>query len=278
MQHERIPCTAIIPTLNSEKVLRRCLVSIADFAEIILVDGNSTDATHAIAKEFGARIIKQKETDEPNIRIDNFTEVRQKGLAAATHHWVVNIDSDEWFSEGLIDEIREVVKKNDPFVALQAKDLIVLDDGDGVVVQHAWSYPHISMLRLYNTLGDTYLRAGKKVHERWIIGEKTKELVAKNIVYFSYRPYAEFREKTSYYLGLALQEYRGHTITVSQYFKYIIYRNVRASAVICVRVILTYLRYGVKNVLPIKFVAQSLRYQLMLIVLGTRVFYEQHFL
>lgn len=57
--------SVIIPTLNSEKVLRLCLSSIAnqdypkDKTEIIIVDGGSSDQTLDIARDFGVtKIVK----------------------------------------------------------------------------------------------------------------------------------------------------------------------------------------------------------------------------
>ena len=46
-------------TYNSEKTLRRALESVKDFDDIILCDGDSTDQTHAIAAEYGARVVRQ---------------------------------------------------------------------------------------------------------------------------------------------------------------------------------------------------------------------------
>ena len=57
--NQKIPCSVGILTLNSGQALRRCLDSLKDFAEIIICDGNSTDNTLEIAREYGAKIVKQ---------------------------------------------------------------------------------------------------------------------------------------------------------------------------------------------------------------------------
>ncbi len=271
----KIPCTVVILTLNSEKVLPRCLQSVSFADEILLVDGNSTDTTHAIASQYNARIIKQKETDEPNIRIDNFTEVRQKGIDAAKNDWIINIDSDEWFAPGTENEIRTIVLNGDVNVAMQAPDIIVLDDGLGQVIKHAWYYPRFSMLRLFNRAGDVTLMRDKKVHERWILGKQSKEVIAKNGVFFSMKPYAMQKEKTDYYLSLAYKEYQGKNISLWYLVNLIWYRNVRSILGIFARVFYTYLRYGFKDVLPFKYVLETLKYQCGLIKFGTKVFFEQ---
>jgi glycosyltransferase involved in cell wall biosynthesis len=65
MKHQTLPIVSfIIPTLNAAHILPRCLHAITsqDYPksniEIIVADGGSTDATRAIAKQFGARIIE----------------------------------------------------------------------------------------------------------------------------------------------------------------------------------------------------------------------------
>ena len=52
----------IVPTLNEEKDLKRCLsaLSLSDKEELIVVDGGSTDATVSIASEFTDKVITAK--------------------------------------------------------------------------------------------------------------------------------------------------------------------------------------------------------------------------
>ena len=52
----KIKCSVPLLTLNSEKTLARCFESVKDFEDILIVDGNSTDTTHDIAKKFGIPI------------------------------------------------------------------------------------------------------------------------------------------------------------------------------------------------------------------------------
>lgn len=49
--------SAIIPSLNAGNDLAACLGSLSDADEIIVADGGSTDATLAIARRAGARIV-----------------------------------------------------------------------------------------------------------------------------------------------------------------------------------------------------------------------------
>jgi len=84
----KIPCSVGILTLNSGATLRRCLDSVKDFAEIVICDGNSTDDTLEIAREYGAKIVKQYDSNEPNLRCNkDKANVRQKNMEAASYDW-----------------------------------------------------------------------------------------------------------------------------------------------------------------------------------------------
>ncbi|MBU6323773.1 glycosyltransferase, partial [Patescibacteria group bacterium] len=94
--HDKIPCSVEIVTRNSGATLRRALESVKDFAEVLVVDGGSTDDTLAIAHEYGAKIILQDPAFlDGEGRIADFSGVRNQGLAAAREPWFFFLDSDE---------------------------------------------------------------------------------------------------------------------------------------------------------------------------------------
>lgn len=75
---EEVLVSIIIPTLNSEKTLRKCLDSVVEQTykdiEIIIVDGGSTDNTVNIANEFNANVIEANipsMTRQTNIGVNN---------------------------------------------------------------------------------------------------------------------------------------------------------------------------------------------------------------
>lgn len=81
--------SVIIPTLNEEKFIETCLQSIRNQtipAEIIVVDGGSTDQTVEIAKRYADKVLVA-----PGIRIGNS---RQMGLEAAKNPIVISTDAD----------------------------------------------------------------------------------------------------------------------------------------------------------------------------------------
>jgi glycosyltransferase involved in cell wall biosynthesis len=99
---EKPKVTIIIPTYNSDATLAACLCSVRNQSysptEIIIVDNFSNDATVAIAKEFGTRMIQQKST--PAV-------ARNIGIANSTGKYIFFLDSDQVLSPSVIAECVE---------------------------------------------------------------------------------------------------------------------------------------------------------------------------
>lgn len=98
--HGKIPVTAIVATLNEEKNLARCLSSLEQFDEIIVLDSNSTDKTQEIARSFGAMYI-------PFTWNGQYPKKRQWALdnLSLKHDRVFFIDADEEATAELCKEI-----------------------------------------------------------------------------------------------------------------------------------------------------------------------------
>lgn len=158
---KKISCTVEILTRNSEATLRRCLESVKDFAEILVLDGNSTDGTLEIAREFECKIMKQYDTEEPDVVIGNYAEVRNKGLRLASYDWFMFIDSDEYLSDEAVAEIRTIVASQSPqfFAWWQPRKYVL----DGKIVSCATTYPN-RQVRLFNRKhANEFI---KPIHER----------------------------------------------------------------------------------------------------------------
>ncbi|MGN0401882.1 MAG: glycosyltransferase [Acetatifactor sp.] len=78
---------------NEERILRRCLDSVADLAdEIVIVDTGSEDATKEIAAGYGAAVY-----DFP--WIDDFSAARNFAFSKATKDYIYSADADEVLDE-----------------------------------------------------------------------------------------------------------------------------------------------------------------------------------
>lgn len=103
-----IPISVFLITKNCGQWLDAVLASVADFAEIVIVDSGSTDETLAIATCYGARIIHQD--------FLGYGEQKQIALAQCTQPWVLNLDGDEVIDDELRAAMIQLVADNDPAV------------------------------------------------------------------------------------------------------------------------------------------------------------------
>lgn len=78
---------------NEEKILRRCLDSVADLVdELIIVDTGSEDATKEIAAEYGAEVYDFSWTDD-------FSAARNFAFSKAAKEYIYSADADEMLDE-----------------------------------------------------------------------------------------------------------------------------------------------------------------------------------
>ena len=98
-----IQVSALVLTKNSEKTLRQCLESLANFHEILVFDSGSSDGTESLAKSF-ANVVFVRDSNWQGFGVQ-----RQKALNFCTHEWIFWLDSDE----ALTSELREEVEKLD---------------------------------------------------------------------------------------------------------------------------------------------------------------------
>lgn len=157
----KISCSVEVLTYNSAKTLEACLKSLSSFSEIIVLDGGSTDGTLEIAHKFGARIFPQRD-DGQGGPIEDFSAVRNRGLSAASNEWFLYVDSDEFVSEELCQEIRNIISIGSSVTALAYKvpRKYVLEDQ---VIERASTYPNYQ-IRFWHI--PSALGFKKKVHEQ----------------------------------------------------------------------------------------------------------------
>ena len=203
----KIPCSVEVLTLNSEKTLEKCLESVKDFDDIIVLDGNSTDQTISIAQKYGARVCPQKETPKKNVRIDDFSEVRNKGIKLVRYQWFTFIDSDEYLSSEAVEEIREIVAKGDrnEYFAFRRPRKYVLN---GKIIERSAVYPNYQIRLFYIPVTLGFI---KKVHEtiKLKVG-----IEISNLKYPEYVPLAPIdvvNKKWNRYLDIQQELLRGLT-------------------------------------------------------------------
>src|SRR2546425_494776 len=110
-----IRLSTVIITFNEERNLARCLDSVKDIAdEILVVDSNSTDNTVAIANSYGAKVIQH-----PFI---GYGEQKNYATQQAANDWILSLDADETLTAELKQSILDI-KKNPGFSVYQMSRL-----------------------------------------------------------------------------------------------------------------------------------------------------------
>jgi len=108
--------SVVIPALNEEKYLPRCLESLrnqdypVDKFEIIVADNASTDRTAEIAHNFGARVTT---VHEKGVAL-----VRQDGFASSKGEILAGTDADTSLPQGWLAKINEVFQRRSDLVAI----------------------------------------------------------------------------------------------------------------------------------------------------------------
>lgn len=184
--------SAIVLTKNSEKTIKRCLECLSWVDEIIVIDDYSNDKTLKIVKKFKSKVYKR--------HLDNnFAAQRNFALEKAKNKWVLFIDSDEFVTENLKDEIllRIMSDKNTNGYYIPRVDFWL-----GRNLNHGEN--NIKIVRLAQRGKGRWKLA---VHETWQINGNLGTLKQK-IIHYSHPSVFEFVKKVGIYSNLHAKQNR----------------------------------------------------------------------
>jgi glycosyltransferase involved in cell wall biosynthesis len=154
-----IKLSVVIITLNEEKNIGRCLDSVKEIAdEILVVDSLSTDKTRDICETAKVRFIEQK--------FLGYVEQKNFALKLATHDYVLSLDADEALSFELINSIKKIKAE---FVS-SGYQFNRLTQYNGQWIRHCGWYP------------DTKLRLVVKNKAQWVGNNPHDALVVEGVV------------------------------------------------------------------------------------------------
>jgi glycosyltransferase involved in cell wall biosynthesis len=165
--------SAVIITLNEEKNIGRCIDSLHDVAdEILVVDSFSEDKTEFIAKNKGARFIQNE--------FEDYVKQHMFADKYATYDHILSLDADEELSADLIESVKSVKKywKHDGYSMNRMTNYC------GKWIKHSGWYPDIK-LRLYDKRKGKW--TGNKIHERFTLVEgSTKGHLKGDLFHYSF--------------------------------------------------------------------------------------------
>lgn len=166
MKTEKLKLSVAIATFNEQENIGRCLKSVRQLTdEIVVVDGNSSDKTAEVVESFGAKLIKT--TNKPMFHIN-----KNMAIDSCRGEWILQLDADEIVTPELADEIRQTInrqlatKNNQPVAYwLKRKNYFL-----GRYLKKGGQYPD-PVIRLFKK-GKARLPE-KSVHEQMIVKGET---------------------------------------------------------------------------------------------------------
>jgi glycosyltransferase involved in cell wall biosynthesis len=188
-----IKLSVIIITLNEEQNIGRCLDSVQEIAdEILVVDSQSTDKTEEICISKGARVVQHP--------FKNFVEQKNFATQEAQYDHVFSIDADEYVSEELSQSILKI-KENWQYDAYEMKRL---NNYCGQWIKHSGWYPGWKP-RIFDRNKGVW--DGIFVHETLKMDEGTTMGQLKgDLLHHAYDSISEHFRKTNHYTDLTAKE------------------------------------------------------------------------
>lgn len=195
---ERIAASVYIICKNEEAVIGDCLESLADFAEIIVVDSGSTDGTLAVVRSFAARghPIRLIEREWPG-----FGAQKQFALEQCAQDWCLNLDADERVDPVLRDAIGRLVsqERREAAFELPFRNWI---PGYGYAPRRVGRDWATRLSRRGKARYDT----AKAVHESLNIDGDVGRVTRGAVLHFSNLPLEDYLAKQNRYTSLKAQE------------------------------------------------------------------------
>lgn len=189
-------------TFNNERTLARALESVKEVAEVIVSDGGSTDRTREIALAFGCTLMTQDPADQDSSgRLIDYGAARERIRVTATQPWVMQLDSDEYASRELVDDLRRVCV---PDTAVTLYTMQAKYEVNGRLVDCATTYP-MNFPRLYLKAASSGYSG--PTHERALV-EGTREALASCFV-IPFPPAKVFIPKWLHYLSIDKRQFGG---------------------------------------------------------------------
>lgn len=193
-KHEGL--SVVIITFNEEKNLSRCIDSVYDIAdEIVILDSGSTDKTEEIACSY-EKVKFYTHSFDGHIQQKN----RAKGLA--TYDWVLSLDADEALDNTLQRSIQNIKGKWDK----QGYYMNRLTNYCGHWVRFSNWYPD-KKLRLWNRHKGEW--RGINPHDKFEMfeGDKVTGHLKGNILHYSYYTLEDHYKQVEYFTNIAARAY-----------------------------------------------------------------------
>jgi len=179
-----VSISAVIITLNEERNIGRCIDSLKEIVdEIIVVDSFSTDKTKDICQDKGVEFYQTE--------WKGYSATKNYGNSLAKHAYILSIDADECLSETLANNLKNVDLSNEVSYAFNR-----LTNYCGSWVKHCGWYPD-RKIRLFPK--SKAIWTGDYVHEILEIKALKEAFVDGDLWHYSYYNRKEHRSRADKY-------------------------------------------------------------------------------
>ncbi len=185
--------SVVVITLNEERNIARCLKSVQQIAdEIIVLDAFSTDQTVDIATSLGAQVVQRK--------WEGYSASKNHLNSLTTCDYILSLDADEALSPDLIEELK--AEKSTSFTGTYHVNRMT--NYCGKWIKHSGWFPDIKP-RLFPKEGSYW--SGEYVHEVLISPEFEKKVFQGIVEHYSYYSYTDHRARADKYSLLTAQKF-----------------------------------------------------------------------
>lgn len=196
----RLPLSISIISLNEEINLRRCLASVVELAEeIVIVDSGSTDRTAEIAAEFGVKWVHQDWL--------GYTAQKNRCLSLCSQPWILALDCDEEVTPELRESIQRFFASGDDqkFDGAWMSRLVWFM---GRWIRHGDWYPDRKVRLFRRDKSQWAADGGGQVHERLDVAGPCTTLTG-DLLHYSFQNIQHYLVKHVQYSSVFLQTQKG---------------------------------------------------------------------
>jgi len=188
-----VSLSVVIITFNEERNIERCLLSVKEIAdEIVVLDSFSTDRTEEICRKHGVKFFQHK--------FDGHIQQKNRAITYTSHPYVLSLDADEAPDENLKASILAAKADWD----CEGYTMNRLTNYCGKWIRHCGWYPD-TKLRLWDSRKGEW--TGINPHDRYELQDKparTRHLQG-DLLHYSYYTIEEHYRQVDKFSGIAAQ-------------------------------------------------------------------------
>lgn len=185
--------SAAIITFNEERNIERCILSLSDLAdEIVVVDSFSKDRTKEICLKHGVKFIEHA--------FPGHIEQKNYAIQQCSHDYVLSLDADEALSDELKASLFKIKNSSNPKKAYRFNRKT---NYCGKWVNYSGWYPDVK-IRLFHK--DAGAWGGRNPHDSYLVKDsKDLEWLKGDLLHYSYYSVEEHLKQAQKFANIAAQ-------------------------------------------------------------------------